>query len=216
MVIPHFSRIVVLGAAVLFLAYAFATDQPQTAKKADADGEDSTGSGEGDDSEEEDKPEPEPATSESAGPAAATSPPPGSSWKADTTRSLVDVASESGRFGTWSMAVRQAGLVSDLEGAGPLTVFPPTDEAFGHLGAQLDELLADNRRLAGILRRHIARGGYRSGDLHDGQSLDTLAETTLRVTLTERGLAVGGGLIIEPDLTAANGVIHGINTVLIP
>jgi uncharacterized surface protein with fasciclin (FAS1) repeats len=177
-----FQRLVVLGAAILFLAYAIATDDPDTRRTTDQDENAS------DDTDND----------------------------ATTTNTVVDAGNQAGQFGTWSMALRQAKLVLELEGDGPFTLFAPTDDAFGKLKDKLDELLADERRLAGVLRRHIVPGNYATSNLSNGMELKTLAETTLKVTIAARRITVGAGSVVEADLTASNGVIHGIDTVLFP
>jgi len=126
---------------------------------------------------------------------------------------VVDAASEAGQFGTWSLAVRQSGIAQRLEGDGPFTVFAPTDDAFARLGEALDEILANETTLRETVERHIVAGRYASTDLTDGQQLTTLGGTTLTVSATA-GVQVGGSAVVEPDLTASNGIIHGIDPVL--
>lgn len=177
----QFERLVVFGAAILFLAYAFASDQPTTTTESEPDLDPS------DDSDE----------------------------SSDRT-TVVDIAGQAGRFGTWNLAIRQAGLVPELETDGPFTVFAPTDDAFGSLEEKLDELLADERRLAGILRRHIVPGRYQSADLSDGLQLKTLAETDLTIAVSEGTVSVSGADVVDADLTATNGIVHGIAAILLP
>jgi len=128
---------------------------------------------------------------------------------------LMDTAMQAGRFGTFAMAVKEADLTASLETDGPYTVFAPTDDAFGELGERLDELLADKDALKNVLQGHIVMGTLASNALTSAAEPQTLAGTTLAIR-TEGGLTVEGAKVIEPDLTATNGVIHGIDRVLMP
>ena len=131
----------------------------------------------------------------------------------DAVSNVVDAASEAGQFGTWSLAVKQAGLTERLEGEGPFTIFAPTDDAFGKLGEALDELLADDAALRITVESHIVEGSLASSDLLDGSELTTFAGTTLQVVTTET-IKINDSSVVEPDLTGSNGVIHGIDAVI--
>ena len=126
-----------------------------------------------------------------------------------------DTIAQAGRFGTLHVALKTAGLVEALEAEGPFTVFAPTDAAFARLGERLDELLADPETLARILKHHVVSGSYPSTALSEPMELTTLADTTIAV---EPGTPphVGGSGVVEPNLTATNGVVHGIDEVLTP
>lgn len=126
---------------------------------------------------------------------------------------LVDTASEAGQFGTWVLAVKQSGMIEKLEGTGSFTVFAPTDDAFAKLGEGLDELLANEKALRKAVKRHIVDGSLASSELADGAQLTTLARTNVTISIKD-GITVDGCKVVEPDLTASNGVIHGIDTVI--
>ena len=126
---------------------------------------------------------------------------------------VVDAASEAGQFGTWSLAVRQSGIGQRLEGDGPFTIFAPTDDAFAKLGETLDEILANETTLRETVERHIVEGRYASTDLTEGQQLTTLGGATLTVSAIG-AVKVDGSSVVEPNLTASNGIIHGIDPVL--
>ncbi len=176
---PHFQRLIVLAAGIVFLAYALTTDE-HTGKDTSTD--DDNGDG------------PDTTGDEPAG-------------------NVVDTAAEAGQFGTWSLATKQTGLTERLEAAGPFTIFAPTDDAFGALGEALDELLADKTSLRMLVESHIVEGRLTSSDLMNRSELTTLAGTTLTVD-TAKGIKINDSTVVEPDLTASNGVIHGIDATI--
>ena len=132
---------------------------------------------------------------------------------------IVDTAVAAGTFNTLVAAVQSAGLVDTLKGDGPFTVFAPTDEAFGNLpDGTVESLLEEANRdqLVAILTYHVVSGKVMAADLV-GQTID--AETVNGQTLAVDGTAgvtVNGATVITADVEASNGVIHVIDTVLIP
>jgi uncharacterized surface protein with fasciclin (FAS1) repeats len=137
------------------------------------------------------------------------------SMKAQT---VVDVIVNSPDHDTLEAAVIAAGLADDLSGAGPFTVFAPTDEAFKALPAgTIEALLADpTGMLADILLYHVASGKVMAGDLSDGQMIPTLLGKDVKVTINEDGVFINDAKVTVADLQADNGVVHVINAVLIP
>lgn len=137
---------------------------------------------------------------------------------AKTTADIVDTAAAAGSFTTLLAAAEAAGLVDALKGDGPLTVFAPTDEAFEKLpeGTVASLLLPENQdQLAGILKLHVIAGKVKSKDLA-GQQIE--AETlngTVSIDGTD-GVTVNGAKVISADIKASNGIIHVIDTVLLP
>jgi len=129
------------------------------------------------------------------------------------------VAAEAGNFDTLLAAVKAADLAETLSGEGPFTVFAPTDEAFGELPeGTLTELLKEENQgqLRSILLYHVVPGEYKAADLAgDVQNLDTAGEQSLRVDGTD-GVTVAGASVVAADVEASNGVIHVIDTVLLP
>jgi uncharacterized surface protein with fasciclin (FAS1) repeats len=129
------------------------------------------------------------------------------------------VAAEAGNFDTLLAAVKAADLSETLSSEGPFTVFAPTDEAFGALPeGTLDELLKEENQdqLRSILLYHVVPGEYKAEDLAgDVQNLDTAGEQSLRVDGTD-GVTVAGASVVTADVEASNGVIHVIDTVLLP
>ena len=132
--------------------------------------------------------------------------------------SIVDIAVEDGRFTVLVAALQQAGLVETLQGEGPFTVFAPTDDAFIALLEALDitagQLLAQPA-LADVLLYHVVSGQVMSTDLSDGMTAPTVGGQSITVSL-EDGVFINDSEVIIPDLEASNGVIHVIDSVLIP
>jgi uncharacterized surface protein with fasciclin (FAS1) repeats len=129
---------------------------------------------------------------------------------------VVGVAKEAGTFKTLLVALDAAGLTSTLEGAGPFTVFAPTDAAFAALPTgTLEGLLADKEALTKVLLYHVISGREMSGNLADGRSLATLEGEDLAVS-TANGVRVDDATVVGADIEASNGVVHVIDRVLIP
>ena len=131
---------------------------------------------------------------------------------------VVDVIVNSPAHDTLEAAVIAAGLADDLSGAGPFTVFAPTDDAFKALPeGTIEALLADpTGALANILLYHVASGKVMSGDLSDGQMIPTLLGKDVKVTINDEGVFINDAKVTVADIQADNGVVHVINAVLIP
>jgi uncharacterized surface protein with fasciclin (FAS1) repeats len=132
---------------------------------------------------------------------------------------IVDTAVAAGDFKTLVAAVQAAGLVDTLKGAGPFTVFAPTDEAFAKLpaGTVEDLLKPENKdKLVAILTYHVVPGAVMSSSLA-GQKLDvkTVQGQTVHIDGT-KGVKVNNATVTTADIEASNGVIHVIDTVLLP
>jgi len=133
-------------------------------------------------------------------------------------QTVVDVIVNSMDHNTLESAVIAAGLVDDLSGDGPFTVFAPTDAAFAALpDGQLDELLADPTGvLADILRFHVLGTAAYSSDITNGLSVASLEGENLDFSITADGIFVEDAQIIVTDILADNGVVHVIDAVMIP
>jgi uncharacterized surface protein with fasciclin (FAS1) repeats len=137
---------------------------------------------------------------------------------------IVDVASANEDFSTLVAAVTAAGLGETLSGAGPFTVFAPTNEAFAALPAgTVDDLLKPENKdkLASILTYHVVSGKVMAADLKDGQKVKTVQGEELTVGVSDKGVTVTDASgntykVLVADVEASNGVIHGIDGVLIP
>jgi transforming growth factor-beta-induced protein len=131
---------------------------------------------------------------------------------------IVDTAVEAGQFNTLIAAVQAAGLEETLRGEGPFTVFAPTDEAFDALPeGTLDTLLEDPQGdLTQILTYHVVEGEVMSGDLSDGMMVTTLQGAELEISIRDGQVYVNDAMVVTPDVDASNGVIHVIDSVLLP
>lgn len=129
---------------------------------------------------------------------------------------LVDVAAANPQFKTLVAAVQAAGLVETLKGPGPFTVFAPTDAAFAKLPpGTVDKLLADKAALTKVLTYHVVAGKVMAADVAGLKSATTVQGGSLAID-TSNGVKVGGATVVQADVPASNGVIHVIDTVLIP
>jgi len=132
---------------------------------------------------------------------------------------IVDTAIAAGSFETLVAAVQAAGLVDTLKGEGPFTVFAPTDEAFAALPeGTVESLLQEENRdqLVSILTYHVIPGAVMSSDIADQTlSVETVQGAELAIDATD-GVRVGEAMVVSADIEASNGVIHVIDTVLIP
>ena len=128
---------------------------------------------------------------------------------------IVDTAVKAGNFKTLVAAVRAAGLVDTLKGPGPFTVFAPTDEAFAKIPkATLDGLLADKAALTKVLTYHVVPAKVMAADVKEGQ-VPTVHGQALTVR-TGAGVMVNQSKVVATDVQASNGVIHVIDTLLMP
>jgi uncharacterized surface protein with fasciclin (FAS1) repeats len=132
-------------------------------------------------------------------------------------KDIVDTAIAAGSFKTLVAAIQAADLVKQLKGAGPYTVFAPTDEAFAKIPkADLDALIKDKPKLTKVLTHHVFAGSADSTDLAMLKDLSVADGGRLPIQATKGSLTVGGAKVIKADVKASNGLIHVIDTVLIP
>ena len=134
-------------------------------------------------------------------------------------KDIVDVAIGSPDHTTLVAAVTAAGLVETLKGAGPFTVFAPTNAAFSALPAGTVEglLKPENKaKLTGILTYHVVAGAVKAADLKDGQKVKTLQGEELTVSIKDGKVMINGANVTAADLTGSNGVVHVIDAVLMP
>ena len=136
------------------------------------------------------------------------------------THDIIDTAVAAGNFTTLASALNAAGLTQTLKGAGPYTVFAPTDAAFAKLPkAQVDALLKDKEKLKGILLFHVLPGNVSAaavGKLHDGDKVKTVSGKEFTLGLKNNEVTVNGAHVSKTDILASNGVIHAIDTVIMP
>lgn len=133
-------------------------------------------------------------------------------------KDIVDTAVEAGSFETLVAAVQAAGLVDTLKGEGPFTVFAPTDEAFAALpeGTIESLLLPENKdQLVAILTYHVVPGKVMSTDLTDDMEAATVQGSNVMIDLDD-GVKVEEASVVTADIETSNGVIHVIDTVILP
>jgi len=129
---------------------------------------------------------------------------------------IVETAVSAGTFKTLVQAVQAAGLVETLSGQGPYTVFAPNDDAFAKLPAgTVESLLNDIPKLKDILTYHVVAGKVMAADVAGMKSAKTVQSKELSID-TKDGVKVNAAKVIKADIEADNGVIHVIDTVLIP
>lgn len=130
-------------------------------------------------------------------------------------KDIVDTAVAAGNFKTLATALTAAGLIDTLKGKGPFTVFAPTDAAFAKIPkADLDALLKDKAKLTSVLTYHVVPGKVMAADVKAGK-VKTVQGSELTVT-TAGGVMVDGAKVTATDIVADNGVIHVIDSVIMP
>ena len=134
-------------------------------------------------------------------------------------KDIVDTAVAAGSFTTLAKALAAADLVDTLKGPGPFTVFAPTDDAFAKLPARaLDELLKpeNKSKLRNVLMYHVVPGKVMAADVVKMTSAKTASGAVLPIKVSGDTVMVGHARVVKPDVAASNGVIHVIDTVLLP
>lgn len=132
-------------------------------------------------------------------------------------KTIVDVAQEAGNFTTLVAAVKAAGLVETLSGEGPFTVFAPTDDAFAKLPAgTVEALLKDKEKLAKILTYHVVDGKVMAKDVAGMTSAKTVEGSEVTIKAENSKVMINDATVTTADIEASNGVIHVIDTVLLP
>jgi uncharacterized surface protein with fasciclin (FAS1) repeats len=130
---------------------------------------------------------------------------------------IVDTAVSAGNFTTLVAAVKAAGLVDTLKGAGPFTVFAPTDEAFAKLPpGTVDALLKDPEKLKTILLYHVVSGKVMAAQVMKMKSAKTVEGSPVKIHVSGDSVMVNNAKVIKADIVCDNGVIHVIDTVLMP
>jgi uncharacterized surface protein with fasciclin (FAS1) repeats len=134
-------------------------------------------------------------------------------------KNIVENASNSSEHTTLVAAVKQAGLLETLSGAGPFTVFAPTDAAFNALPAgAVDNLMKDENKakLKNVLTYHVVSGSMKAADLKDGQKLKTVQGEELTVKVKDGKVWINDAMVTIPDVVSSNGVTHVIDKVVMP
>jgi uncharacterized surface protein with fasciclin (FAS1) repeats len=134
-------------------------------------------------------------------------------------KDIVETAVAAGSFKTLAKALQAADLVTTLKGAGPFTVFAPTDEAFAKLPAgTLEDLLKpeNKAKLQRILTYHVVPGKVMASDVVKMQSAKAVSGDTLSIASRDGSVTVDKAHVVKTDIAASNGVIHVIDTVILP
>ena len=135
---------------------------------------------------------------------------------ADAPKDIVDTAVAAGSFNTLAKLLTDAGLVETLKGAGPFTVFAPTDEAFAKVPADtLAKLAADKAMLTKVLTYHVVAGKVMAADIKPGD-VPTVAGPNVTLSVADGKVMVNGATVTTADVAASNGVIHIIDQVILP
>lgn len=139
--------------------------------------------------------------------------------RAQTNKDIVDTAVAAGSFKTLAKALKAADLVETLKGEGPFTVFAPTDEAFAKLPqATLNDLLKpeNKSKLQRILTYHVVAGRVTSADVAKLKSAKAVSGDTIDIKVNGRTVMVDDARVVKTDVAASNGVIHVIDSVILP
>lgn len=133
------------------------------------------------------------------------------------TKDIIDTAVGAGSFTTLATALTKANLIETLKGPGPFTVFAPTDAAFKKIPEKdLAAILNDNALLTKILTYHVVPGDLKAADVLKNKSLATVEGSQLVISMNGQQAKVGDAAIVQTDIQTTNGVIHVIDTVLVP
>jgi len=132
-------------------------------------------------------------------------------------KNIVETAVAAGQFKTLAAALQAAGLVDALSGEGPFTVFAPTDEAFAKLPpGTVEALLKDKAKLTKVLTYHVVSGNVPATEVVKLTSATTLSGGTVKLSVMDGKVMVNNAHVIQADVKASNGVIHVVDTVLLP
>jgi uncharacterized surface protein with fasciclin (FAS1) repeats len=132
-------------------------------------------------------------------------------------KDIVDTAAEAGSFKTLAAALQAADLISTLKSEGPFTVFAPTDAAFAKIPkADLDALLSDKRALTEVLTYHVVSGKVMAADVVKLTQAKTVEGSPVKIKVVDGKVMINNANVSATDIAASNGVIHVIDTVIMP
>ncbi|CAN5500223.1 fasciclin domain-containing protein [soil metagenome] len=133
------------------------------------------------------------------------------------TKDIVETAQSAGSFSTLVTALTEAGLVDTLKGAGPFTVFAPSDDAFKKVPASdLEALLKDKAKLVKVLTYHVVPGLINAEEVVKHASAKTVEGSDVTIKSGDGGVTISGAKVIQADIMCSNGVVHVIDTVIFP
>jgi len=137
--------------------------------------------------------------------------------KSKSTKDIVETAVEAGQFKTLAVALTEAGLIETLKGEGPFTVFAPTDEAFAKIPkATLDNLLKNKKQLTKVLLYHVVPGKVTAEQVVKVDEAKTAEGASVKIAVKDGTVMVDNAKVVKTDIIASNGVIHVIDTVIMP
>lgn len=132
-------------------------------------------------------------------------------------KDIVETAVSAGSFKTLAAALEAAGLIETLKGQGPFTVFAPTDEAFAKLPpGTVESLLRDKEKLTSILLYHVVAGKVMAKDVVRLRAAKTVQGSSIRISVVDGKVKVDSANVVRTDIAASNGVIHVIDSVILP
>ena len=133
------------------------------------------------------------------------------------TKDIVQTAVDAGSFKTLATALTEAGLIETLQGKGPFTVFAPTDEAFAKIpAADLKKLLSNKEALTKVLLYHVVSGNVTSGQVVKLDKATTVEGQDVTIMTKDGSVYINGAKVVKADIMASNGIIHVIDTVIMP
>jgi uncharacterized surface protein with fasciclin (FAS1) repeats len=139
--------------------------------------------------------------------------------QASKQKDIVDTAVGAGSFGTLATAVTKAGLIETLKGKGPFTVFAPTDDAFAKLpeGTVAELIKPENKdKLTAILTYHVVAGKVMAADVVKLSEAETVQGSKVKIEVKDGKVYVDGAQVVKADIECSNGVIHVIDSVILP
>ena len=137
--------------------------------------------------------------------------------RAEPKTDIVDTAVAAGSFKTLAKALTEAGLVDTLKGKGPFTVFAPTDDAFAKLPkGTVEALLKDKKKLTAVLTYHVVAGKVMAADAAKLTTAKTVNGQSIKLATKDGALMINDAKVIKADIETTNGVIHVIDTVILP
>ena len=132
-------------------------------------------------------------------------------------KDIIETAVAAGNFNTLAKALTEAGLIDALKGEGPFTVFAPTDEAFAKIPPKtLNALLADKEALKKVLLYHVVSGKVTADKVVKLDEAETMEGSKVKISSSEKGVEVNNSKVTTADIMTSNGVIHVVDTVLMP
>jgi uncharacterized surface protein with fasciclin (FAS1) repeats len=137
--------------------------------------------------------------------------------KYKSSKDIIETAADAGQFKTLAVALTEAGLIETLKGDGPFTVFAPTDEAFAKIPkGTLDNLLKNKEQLTKVLLYHVVPGKVTAEQVVKANEAKTVEGANVKIVVKDGTVMIDNAKVVKTDIMASNGVIHVIDTVIMP